>query len=150
MYLECGGVLTTSQGRITSLNYPNNYAPSTSCQWLLQTETSHTIEFKFTDFDLEDQNCTADFVSIYDGSERRNDKLLLKTCGSQTIGPDTTNQTRLAFTKPLRSSGNEMLVIMETDDTIEAKGFDAGFATVIFFTFDLIFKILDILNHIFL
>lgn len=150
MYLECGGVFTTSQGRITSLNYPKNYEPNESCQWLLRTETSHTIEFKFTDFDLEDQNCTADFVSIYDGSERRDDKLLLKTCGSQTIGLDTNNnQTRLAFTKPLRSSGNEMLVIMETDDNIEAKGFGADFSTVIFFTFDFIFEILDILTIFF-
>lgn len=114
------------------MNYPSNYEPNTICQWLLRTETSHTIDFKFSDFDLEDQNCSADFVSIYDGPVKRADKLLLKTCGSQTIGLDSTNKTRPAFSKPLRSSGNEMLVIMETDDNIEAKGFDAGFSTVIF------------------
>lgn len=113
------------------MNYPNNYPGSTNCQWLLRTEASHTVSFQFTDFDLEDQNCGADYVSIYDGSEMKEEKLLLKTCGSQSFGPDAVNQTaRPGFTKPIKSSGNEMLVVMETDDSIEAKGFAAQFETV--------------------
>lgn len=128
---KCGGIFAVAQGNITSLNYPNNYPGSTNCQWLLRTEASHTLSFQFTDFDLEDQNCMADYVSIYDGSEMKEEKLLLKTCGSQTFGPDSVNQTvRLGFNKPVRSTGNEMLVVMETDDTIEAKGFAAQFETV--------------------
>lgn len=120
-----------AQGNITSLNYPNNYEANTNCQWLLRTEPSHTISFQFTDFDLEDQNCEADYVLIYDGAERKDDKLLLKTCGSQTFGPDATNQTnRPGFTKPLKSQSNEMLVVMESDDNIQAKGFAAQFETV--------------------
>lgn len=129
--VECGGIFTAAQGNITSLNYPNNYPGGIDCQWLLRTEESHTLSFQFTDFDLEDQNCMADYVSIYDGTEMKEDKLLLKTCGSQTFGPDVVNQTaRPGFTKPIRSSGNEMLVVMQTDDSIEAKGFAAQFETV--------------------
>lgn len=128
--VECGGVFTMARGRIHSLNYPTNYEANTNCEWLLRTEASHSLEFKFKDFDLEDQNCTADFVSIYDGPEKRDDKLLLRTCGAQTIGNDSTNQTRPGFTKPLRSKSNEMLVVMETDSDIQAKGFDAEYSTV--------------------
>lgn len=81
---------------------------------------------------MEDQNCMADYVSIYDGSEMKDEKLLLRTCGSQEFGPDTVNQTaRPGFTKPVRSTSNEMLIVMETDDSIEAKGFAAQFETVV-------------------
>lgn len=70
-------------------------------------------------------------VQVYDGPEKRPDKLLLKSCGSQTIWPDSTNQTkRPGFTEPLKSTGNEMLVIMEADHGIEAKGFAAEYSTV--------------------
>ncbi|XP_055295203.1 cubilin homolog [Sitodiplosis mosellana] len=126
---QCGGIFASAQGNITSLNYPNNYPENIHCQWLLRTEVSHTISFQYTDFDLEDR-CTDDHVSIYDGSEMNEDKLLLKTCGSQTFGPDSGNQTaRPGFTKPLKSSANEMLIVMETDSSVTAKGFAAKFET---------------------
>lgn len=129
--IECGGLFATSHGNITSVNYPANYPASTNCQWLLRTEAAHTISFRFTDFDLEDQDCMADFVSIYDGKKMDTDKLLLRTCGSQPFALDSVNQTeRLGFTKPVKSTGNEMLIVMETDETIEAKGFKAEFETV--------------------
>ncbi|XP_031624566.1 cubilin homolog [Contarinia nasturtii] len=127
---KCGGLFAITHGNISSVNYPNNYPGNTNCQWLLRTEPSHTLSFKFLDFDLEDHECMADFVSIYDGKEMKNDKLLLRTCGSQPFVPDAVNQTaRPGFTKPIRSTGNEMLVVMETDSSIEAKGFKASFET---------------------
>lgn len=119
-----------------------NYPPNTYCQWLLQTESSHSVLLKFTDFDLED-DCATDTVQVYDGPEKRADKLLLKSCGSQIIGPDATNQTkRPGFTEPLKSTGNEMLVIMEADHGIEAKGFAAEYTTVclFFFNFSMCFE----------
>lgn len=118
-------------GNITSLNYPNNYEPDSNCQWLLRTEASHTLSFQFLDFDLEDhENCSHDSVAIYDGPEPKDDKLLLKTCGSQTMGPDSNGTARPGFTKPLRSRTNEMLIVMQTDETVEAKGFSAQYEMV--------------------
>lgn len=127
--IECGGTFSLAQGNITSPNYPMNYEPNTYCQWLLRTESSHSVLFKFTDFDLED-DCTADSVQIYDGPEKRSDRLLLRTCGSQTIGPGTLNQTRPGFSAPLKSRGNEMLIVMEADHGLQAKGFAAQYSTV--------------------
>lgn len=128
---ECGGTYTLAQGNITSPNYPRNYDPNTYCQWLLRTEPSHSILFKFMDFDLED-DCTSDSVQIYDGSKKRSDKLLLQSCGSQIISQDANNRTteRPGFTIPLISTGNEMLIVMEADHGIQAKGFSAQFTTV--------------------
>lgn len=55
---------------------------------------------------------------MYDGHEKRADKLLLdRTCGTRMP-----NET-------LRSESNEMLVIMEADIHIEAKGFAAEYET---------------------
>lgn len=130
MDLECGGTFSVSQGNISSPNYPKNYEPNTYCQWLLRTEPSHSILFRFTDFDLED-DCTADSVQVYDGSEKNPDKLLLRSCGSQITTPDATNQTnRPGFTTPLRSRDNQMLIVMEADHGVQAKGFAAQYETV--------------------
>lgn len=80
----------------------------------------------------------ADYVRIYDGPEQNEDKLLLRTCGSQTIDGDSGNQTRFAFSKPLKSQGNEMLVVMDTDSDVQAKGFSARYKTV-FLVFGFLF-----------
>lgn len=107
-----------------------NYEPNTYCQWLLRTEPSHSILLKFTDFDLED-DCSADSVQVYDGPEKRSEKLLLRTCGSQSIFSDSSNQTaRPGFNRPLKSQSNEMLVVMEADHGLQAKGFAAEYSTV--------------------
>lgn len=65
------------------------------------------------------------------------ERLMMKECGSQTIGSEAVNGTaRLGFTKPIKSTGNEMLIVMETDGSIGAKGFAAEFETVFGFTSD--------------
>lgn len=96
----------------------------------MRTEPSHSISFKFSDFELEN-DCSADSVQIYDGSEINEDKLLLKSCGIHATAPSSTNDTaQLGFTKPLKSTGNVMLIIMEADYAVQAKGFSAQYSTV--------------------
>lgn len=118
------------QGNITSPRYPNSYEAHTYCQWLLRTEPSHSILFKFTDFELEN-DCAGDSVQIYDGSEKSDDKLLLKSCGTHATAPSSTNETaQPGFTEPLKSTSNVLLVIMEADYAVQAKGFAAQYSTV--------------------
>lgn len=118
------------EGKITSPNYPNNYPANTYCQWLLRTEPSHSIQFQFLDFDLED-DCSSDSVQIYDGSIKTADKRLLKSCGSRSTGLISPNQTAVrGFNIPLRTESNEMLIIMEADHGVQAKGFSAEYKTV--------------------
>lgn len=126
-FLECGGVFKLTKGNITSPNYPQNYPSNTYCQWLLYTEPSHSILLKFTDFELEN-DCSSDSVQIYDGSEKRDDQLLLKSCGSHAISTNQTGQP--GFTEPIKSTGNAMLIVMEADHGVEAKGFSAQYTTV--------------------
>lgn len=78
-----------------------------------------------------ENDCQTDTVQVYDGHDKSNDKLLLKSCGTQTIDPNATNITsRPGFTMPLTSTGNEMLIVMEADHGVQAKGFAAKYATV--------------------
>lgn len=82
-----------------------------------RTEPSHSLDLKFTDFDLElTDRCIDDYVQVYDGHEKRADKMLLgRTCGTRMPN------------EMLRSDSNELLVVMQSDFHIEAKGFMAEF-----------------------
>lgn len=112
------------EGNISSINYPNNYESNSHCEWLIRTEPSHTISFLFNDFDLQNtDNCTDDVVRVYDGSNKRDDKLLLKACGNENKG--------IGFEKPLRSDSNELLVVMDADASFESKGFAATYSPVL-------------------
>lgn len=58
-------------------------------------------------------------------------KRLLNACGSQTTATISQNQTvRPGFNTPLRTESNEMLIIMEADHGMQAKGFSAEYSTV--------------------
>ena len=64
LQIGCGGNLIGASGNITSPNYPNNYATSSECVWVL-TVPSGRISILFTDFFIEDHsNCVYDFVEI--------------------------------------------------------------------------------------
>lgn len=123
-FAECGGLFTVSQGNITSMHFPNNYESHLHCEWLIRTEPSHSISFLFNDFDLQSsENCSADVVKVYEGSKKRDDNLLLRVCGNGNL-----NGT--GFGKPLISETSELLVVMESDDSFESKGFSATYEPV--------------------
>lgn len=128
LFLECGGLFTLSEGNITSMHYPNNYESHSHCEWLIRTEPSHAISLLFNDFDLQiSENCSADVVKVYEGSEKRDDKVLLQVCGNG-------NQNGTGFGKPLISETSELLVVMDSDDSFESKGFSATYEPVRIFT----------------
>lgn len=73
------------------------------------------------------ENCSADVVKVYEGSEKRDDKILLRVCGNG-------NQNGTGFGKPLISETSELLVVMDSDDSFESKGFSATYEPVRIFT----------------
>lgn len=131
-FVECGGIFTLPQGNINSQNYPKNYESNSRCEWLLQTEDSHSIILQFTDFDIErSNNCTKDVVRIYDGVSSTNSSLLLTSCGNMV----NSNSTGFG-NRPLKSTSNSMLVVFESDDNFESKGFSAQYAMVFMINLD--------------
>uniref|UniRef100_A0A182RN21 Cubilin n=1 Tax=Anopheles funestus TaxID=62324 RepID=A0A182RN21_ANOFN len=115
---QCGGKITLHQGFISSPNYPSNYPANISCSWLIETDASHTLQFNIKSLAIErSSNCTSDALQVYDGNTADVDRLLLTACGSES------NITTVT------TSGREMLVKFQSNNIIEAKGFQAEFIT---------------------
>lgn len=62
----CGGIFKNTKGVISSPNYPSNYDPNMSCEWLIETQESHILLLNFLDFSLEkySDECEHDFVVV--------------------------------------------------------------------------------------
>lgn len=117
---ECGGKITLHEGFISSPNYPSNYPANASCQWLIQTDATHTLQLRLKSLAIErSPNCINDSLQVYDGSVASADQLLLTSCGSE---PNVTS---------VSSTGHEMLVTFKSNERMEAKGFQAEFMTVV-------------------
>lgn len=64
--IECGGQFVLPKGSFASPNYPNNFEKNTTCEWLLETEASHTMALQFSDMDLEESvNCSETSVKVW-------------------------------------------------------------------------------------
>ncbi|XP_006894385.1 PREDICTED: cubilin-like [Elephantulus edwardii] len=90
---ECGGVLTSPYGSITSPGYPGNYPSGRDCVWKVLTSPDLLITFTFGTLSLENHDdCSKDYLEIRDGP-MRNDPVLGKFCTTlsapplQTTGP---------------------------------------------------------------
>jgi len=65
IYAACGGNFFTSEGFITSPNFPDNYPLDIDCKWTINVPASNQIELNFTQFYLnENPDCSYDFVEI--------------------------------------------------------------------------------------
>ncbi|XP_055632024.1 cubilin homolog [Toxorhynchites rutilus septentrionalis] len=114
---NCGGVLTSHQGFIYSPNYPKNYPSNQSCEWTIRTDPGYTLQFHIEDIGMVNTgNCSKDYVQVFDGSEQGNSKLLNTYCDSENITSSV-------------SSGNQLLVVFHSDQSLEAKGFRANYST---------------------
>lgn len=90
------------------------------CEWLIQVDDFHSVQFGFNEFDLEPSpSCVHDSVEIYDGAEINPEKMLLKHCGSD-LPNITVNSTK----------SNVMLVVLKTDSDTEFKGFVLHYSSV--------------------
>ncbi|CAH0395162.1 unnamed protein product [Bemisia tabaci] len=72
----CSGLLVGENGVVTSPNYPNMYPSLTSCIWTINVPPGYRVNLKFTDrFYLEESdNCTKDFIMVYNHSEKDEDQ----------------------------------------------------------------------------
>ncbi|XP_071156308.1 cubilin-like isoform X2 [Mytilus edulis] len=84
----CGGILSNTNGNITSIGYPNaNYSNNEECIWVIQNPNINgsTIMLNFMDFSLESHgDCTYDFIEVREGTDE-NGELVGKFCGNTTL-----------------------------------------------------------------
>jgi hypothetical protein len=112
--------LTTSTGiapvEFTSCHYPSRYDNNDDCAWTISVPKGEAISLEFTKFNTESRY---DYVKVYDGDSNK-EIVLGRFSGSR---------------KPplVSSTGNKMLVIFRSDESITYPGF-AAVATAFVFT----------------
>ncbi|XP_077432910.1 suppressor of tumorigenicity 14 protein homolog [Vanacampus margaritifer] len=100
----------------SSPGYPSGYPASSRCQWQIRASDTNVIAVTFPFFHVED-DCSDDFVSIYDSLSPDDSQAITEQCGHRPPS------------NPLEvvSSGNIMLVNLITDGEVQRPGFQASF-----------------------
>ena len=118
----CGGSFSIPSGQISSPVVPgtNFYPPNVYCQWFIHAQPMHAVNLTFTDFKLEDSrrtNCRFDHVTVYDSFDASDSNQLLRHCGTSLPQPKSL----------ISNHGNDMLVELKADGSIQHEGFKATF-----------------------
>ncbi|XP_045532210.1 tolloid-like protein 1 [Pieris brassicae] len=111
----CGGdVDVNSSGHLESPNYPDDYQPNKLCVWRLTVPEEYQVALRFHSFEVENHDtCNYDKVKVRDG-DSMDSPLIGMFCGHK-IPPD------------IRSTSNKLLVIFESDSSVQKAGFSATF-----------------------
>nr|XP_056716834.1 membrane frizzled-related protein [Euleptes europaea] len=112
---ECGGTLTSLEGRFFSPNHPQQYPNLQLCHWHISVPVGHVIDLQFHNFSLEPQkDCIFDFVEVFDSAGMGRASVIGRFCGSE-IPP------------VLTSSQHVMTVLFVTDEGMVDDGFFATY-----------------------
>ncbi len=69
LFPGCGGILTGSDGTITSPGHPEVYPHGVVCMWVIKGKPGEIVRLTWDSFSLEaSSNCRWDVVEIYDNS----------------------------------------------------------------------------------
>ena len=106
--------LNKYQKTIYTPNYPENYGIKQICTWILQVPPGRRLKLEKFSYIIEDDvscvgNCCYDYVSIHDGRNENEDKLVT-LCGKGEQGN-------------IVSTGNNLFLKFESDKAITKSGF---------------------------
>ncbi|XP_068785635.1 procollagen C-endopeptidase enhancer 1 [Struthio camelus] len=111
----CGGEHSGDSGYIASEGFPAHYPPNRNCTWTITVPEGQVVMLSFRVFDLEpDPLCRFDALSVYAGAGA-GAQLLGRFCGTFRPGA-------------LLSTGNRMLLRMESDEATAGRGFLVWFS----------------------
>uniref|UniRef100_A0A8C5BSA6 CUB domain-containing protein n=1 Tax=Gadus morhua TaxID=8049 RepID=A0A8C5BSA6_GADMO len=108
---NCGWWLYSTEGYITSPNYPQQYPNNMDCVWVI-SPGYEVIELEFLHVELEGSDCRFDGIQVYDGPSI-NQRQLGRLCGNQ----------RSTF----HSTGKTLTVRFTTDSSQTYQGFRAEY-----------------------
>ncbi|KAH9505764.1 hypothetical protein Btru_055725, partial [Bulinus truncatus] len=121
----CGGEVTDQAGLITSPNFPQNYPDNVVCTWNITVATNQIINVKFTWLDLHiyyNPYCM-DNITFFDGPTDQYPRINNTVyCGYSFI--DT------SLDIPIRSKGNQMLVVFRSDSMGSRTGFNITYTAL--------------------
>lgn len=108
--VNCGGVLTSLAGNITSPLYPERYPHNVKCTWQILAPVDHQITLTFDHMDLEEGKICFDKVSVHGGPTQ-----------------PVTNFCGALIPMPIKSLSNTITVEFISDDSISRSGFSVSF-----------------------
>ncbi|KAG8183432.1 hypothetical protein JTE90_023188 [Oedothorax gibbosus] len=114
---SCVHHVLSTDGVVSSPNFPDHYPSRKECTWTFDTTPGHRIKLVFDSFELEPhQECAYDHVALYDG-DSSDSPLLGRFCGSKVP-------------HPILSTAHTMLVAFRSDPSVQRNGFRAHHTTV--------------------
>ncbi|GFX24232.1 tolloid-like protein 2 [Trichonephila clavipes] len=114
---DCKTSLTEGSGVIRSPGFPNFYPDKTDCWTLITVNPDKKIALNFDSIDLEyGDNCTFDYVQIYDGATRE----------STLLGQICSRQDRSSY----ESTSNSLLLHFHSDESVNKKGYRAHYSAI--------------------
>ncbi|KAL2085039.1 hypothetical protein ACEWY4_020557 [Coilia grayii] len=102
-----------------SPGFPEKYPPQARCQWQIRAPKDTAIFIKFPFFHVED-DCSNDFVFIYDSLSPDDTQAITKQCGQRP----PTNQLEVV------SSSNILLINLISDSSMQRPGFKGEFLVI--------------------
>ena len=111
----CLWTFTALKGIFRSPYYPRKYNNKASCTWHIIVPWNYTISLTFKDFSTEEHCCTCDYVEVWETHKNGSTVLMQRFCDDK----------KPLLSKPFYSSGNNVTVFFHSDDTKNAKGFEA-------------------------
>ena len=116
----CLWTLTALKGIFRSPYYPRKYNNKASCTWHIIVPWNYTISLTFKDFSTEERCCTCDYVEVWETHKNGSTVLMQHFCDDK----------KPLLSKPFYSSGNNVTVFFHSDDTKNAKGFEAIYEAI--------------------
>ncbi|XP_059578744.1 inactive serine protease PAMR1 isoform X6 [Alligator mississippiensis] len=111
--MRCGQILRTSKGQIMLESYPLN----ARCEWTIHVKPGFVVQLRFAMLSLEfDYMCQYDYVEIRDG-DNIDSQIIKRFCGNDRP-------------PPIRSSGNSLHVLFQSDGSKNFDGFHAVFEEI--------------------
>lgn len=116
----CLWTFTALKGIFRSPYYPRKYNNKASCTWHIIVPWNYTISLTFKDFSTEERCCTCDYVEVWETHKNGSTVLMQRFCDDK----------KPLLSKPFYSSGNNVTVFFHSDDTKNAKGFEAIYEAI--------------------
>ncbi|XP_032551111.1 deleted in malignant brain tumors 1 protein-like [Chiroxiphia lanceolata] len=113
---SCGGLLSSSSGRLQSPFYPQNYPNNANCVWEIEVKSNFLVTLRFEDIQMEGGRCLSDYIEVYDGPLHTS-PLLGKFCSG--------------YYRTYTSSSNLMTVRFHSNSRYTYRGFRAYYYSTI-------------------
>ncbi|XP_073514031.1 embryonic protein UVS.2-like [Phyllobates terribilis] len=114
--VNCGALLTSPTGVVTSPMYPATYPASAECAWVINAPDGFAVSLNVTEFNVEyKKTCTFDYLLVFNGPMTTS-PLIGRYCGKGITVPS------------IRSTGSTLLLQFHSDTSIQVKGFYATYA----------------------